>query len=144
MFVPKDALAEILCHAEVAGPFAAESRLSTAPPPLEEVMYVQCPLCHVSMNRVNFGKLSGVIVDVCRKHGTWFDAGELTRAVGFAANGGLKKAKAREEADHQAEMKDLQLKKALVHLHVASTRERYEMEEQVRRWERFLRNIFWW
>jgi Zn-finger nucleic acid-binding protein len=82
MFVPRDALAEILSRAELRGP------LSSARPgvmPLDQVKYVPCPLCHTPMNRVNFGRVSGVIVDVCRAHGTWFDAGELTRVVNFAA-----------------------------------------------------------
>jgi len=37
------------------------------------------------MNRINFGRTSGVIVDVCKKHGTWFDGGELTQVIAFAA-----------------------------------------------------------
>jgi Zn-finger nucleic acid-binding protein len=41
------------------------------------------------MNRVNFGKRSGVIVDVCKEHGVWFDRGELTQAIEFVAKGGL-------------------------------------------------------
>jgi Zn-finger nucleic acid-binding protein len=48
------------------------------------VRYLHCPVCRGLMNRVNFGRHSGIIVDVCRKHGTWFDAGELTRAIEFA------------------------------------------------------------
>lgn len=95
MFVPRDLLAEILCSAEIGG------SLRETPPRarLEEVRYVPCPLCHAWMNRVNFGKVSGVIVDVCRAHGTWFDADELTRAVVFAANGGLERTRAREETE---------------------------------------------
>jgi Zn-finger nucleic acid-binding protein len=53
------------------------------------VRYVKCPLCHAVMNRVNFGKRSGVIVDVCKAHGVWFDRGELTQAIEFVAKGGL-------------------------------------------------------
>ena len=53
------------------------------------------------MNRVNFGKVSGVIVDVCKLHGTWFDAGELTRVVAFAAGGGLERTRAREKLEQQ-------------------------------------------
>jgi hypothetical protein len=41
------------------------------------------------MNRVNFGPRSGVIVDVCGQHGSWFDAGELALALSFVAEGGL-------------------------------------------------------
>jgi Zn-finger nucleic acid-binding protein len=49
------------------------------------------------MNRVNFGKRSGVIVEVCKPHGVWFDRGELTRAIEFVADGGLVETKRREE-----------------------------------------------
>ncbi len=57
--------------------------------------------------RTNFGRVSGVIVDVCRAHGTWFDGTELTRVIGFASTGGLAKAQAaaqreKEEAKSRA------------------------------------------
>jgi Zn-finger nucleic acid-binding protein len=41
------------------------------------------------MARVNFGKHSGIVVDVCRWHGTWFDAGELDAAMEFVHAGGV-------------------------------------------------------
>jgi Zn-finger nucleic acid-binding protein len=53
------------------------------------VSYVRCPVCGRTMNRTNFGQHSGVIVDVCKPHGTWFDAGELDGALEFVAYGGL-------------------------------------------------------
>jgi Zn-finger nucleic acid-binding protein len=49
------------------------------------------------MNRVNFGKRSGVIVEVCKPHGVWFEKGELTRAIEFVAGGGLVETKRRDE-----------------------------------------------
>jgi hypothetical protein len=45
------------------------------------------------MNRVNFARCSGVIVDVCRLHGTWFDRDELRHIVEFIRGGGLDKAR---------------------------------------------------
>jgi Zn-finger nucleic acid-binding protein len=54
-------------------------------------------MCADLMNRVNFGKRSGVIVEVCKPHGVWFDKGELTRAIEFVAAGGLVETKRREE-----------------------------------------------
>lgn len=68
---------------------------------LDEVRYLPCPDCATSMNRRNFGRTSGVIVDVCMVHGTWFDAGELTRTVSFVAGGGLARARALEEAEER-------------------------------------------
>jgi Zn-finger nucleic acid-binding protein len=59
-------------------------------------VYLQCPDCQTAMNRVNFGRTSGIIVDVCRGHGTWFDDKELPAVVHFVAHGGLEKAQARE------------------------------------------------
>lgn len=99
MFVPREVLAEILCRAELLGSMpAAEGGRASA---LDPVCYVPCPLCHSTMNRVNFGKLSGVIVDICRKHGTWFDGGELTRVVAFVAGGGLARTRARDEEEER-------------------------------------------
>lgn len=57
--------------------------------------YIPCPECAALMNRKNFGGISGVIVDVCKKHGTWFDLGELPRVLAFVAAGGLERARAR-------------------------------------------------
>jgi Zn-finger nucleic acid-binding protein len=98
IFVSRDALADILCRAEIGGTLPeVPSRVGSNV--LGDVRYLPCPLCHASMNRVNFGKISGVIVDVCSKHGTWFDAGELTRVVSFAASGGLERSRAREREE---------------------------------------------
>jgi Zn-finger nucleic acid-binding protein len=70
------------------------------PPPesLElPVAYLACPVCRVLMNRVNFARVSGVVVDVCREHGTWFGRGELQRVVEFLGRGGLPRAVTRVE-----------------------------------------------
>ena len=48
------------------------------------------------MNRTVFGKSSGVIVDVCKDHGTWFDARELTASIAFVERGGLAVVEKRE------------------------------------------------
>jgi hypothetical protein len=41
------------------------------------------------MNRSNFAKVSGVVIDVCRPHGAWFDRGELGAIRAFLRGGGL-------------------------------------------------------
>jgi hypothetical protein len=51
------------------------------------------------MNRKNFGSVSGVIVDVCKQHGTWFDLGELPRVLAFVAGGGMDRTRARVAAE---------------------------------------------
>ena len=53
------------------------------------VTYRRCPHCQQLMRRRNFGAVSGVIVDTCPHHGTFFDAGELEALVQFAQTGGL-------------------------------------------------------
>ena len=54
------------------------------------------------MNRMNFGTLSGAIIDVCRGHGTFLDAGELHQIVTFIQQGGLDRARAREKIERAA------------------------------------------
>jgi Zn-finger nucleic acid-binding protein len=66
------------------------------------VVYIRCPGCAEVMNRVQFGRFSGIVVDVCREHGTFFDADEIERARTFIATGGLELAKKR-LADEAAE-----------------------------------------
>jgi Zn-finger nucleic acid-binding protein len=61
------------------------------------VRYVPCPECAQLMNRINFARCSGVIVDVCKGHGTWFDPDELTEIVEFIRAGGLEASRAREK-----------------------------------------------
>jgi Zn-finger nucleic acid-binding protein len=45
------------------------------------------------MNRVNYAKRSGVVLDVCKDHGIWFDKDELRRVLAFIAGGGLERAR---------------------------------------------------
>jgi Zn-finger nucleic acid-binding protein len=61
------------------------------PPPefSTKVRYVKCPECQDLMARVNFAGCSGVVIDVCRQHGSWFDAKELQRIVQFIRAGGM-------------------------------------------------------
>ena len=79
-----------------------------APVALPKVRYVKCPSCRSFMNRVNFAECSGVVVDVCREHGTWFDAYELNRIVEFIRAGGLDKARDRKKAELVAERRRAQ------------------------------------
>lgn len=60
------------------------------------VAYVPCPECGKIMNRVNFARHSGVVVDVCRSHGTWFDKDELRSVLEFIRSGGLEDVRRRE------------------------------------------------
>jgi Zn-finger nucleic acid-binding protein len=71
--------------------------------PETEVRYLRCPRCTAQMNRTVFGRCSGVIVDVCKEDGVWFDAGELAAALGFVGSGGLERARQREREEQEAE-----------------------------------------
>jgi len=64
-----------------------------------QIHYVPCPECSQLMNRMNFARCSGVIVDVCKKHGTWFDRDELSRIVEFISDGGLNASRAEEKIE---------------------------------------------
>ena len=55
------------------------------------------------MNRLNFGRLSGTVVDVCKGHGTFLDAGELHLIVSFIQGGGLERARPRQLEDLKEE-----------------------------------------
>ena len=60
----------------------------------DRVRYRPCPACEQFMHRKNFGGTSGIVVDVCTLHGTFFDPGELPRVLEFVRRGGLAKARA--------------------------------------------------
>jgi Zn-finger nucleic acid-binding protein len=68
-------------------------RTAGAAPPFR---YRPCLKCGKLMNRVNFGRLSGAIVDVCRGHDTFLDRGELHQIVRFIQEGGIDRARTAE------------------------------------------------
>mgnify|MGYP006270512931 CR=1 FL=1 len=57
-------------------------------------MYRRCVQCHAMMNRNNYRR-SGIIIDVCRTHGIWFDAHELEDIIGFMRRQGVEALSAR-------------------------------------------------
>jgi Zn-finger nucleic acid-binding protein len=71
------------------------------------VEYVSCVRCGKLMNRKNFGKISGVIIDRCNKHGVWLDAGELEKIQHFIADGGLDRSRDREITKNRQLIKEL-------------------------------------
>jgi Zn-finger nucleic acid-binding protein len=79
--------------------------------PLKDtVEYIPCVRCGKLMNRKNFAKISGVIVDECGMHGVWLDAGEIDKIRHFIADGGLEKAQNAEMENIRTELKDLDTK----------------------------------
>ena len=87
------------------------SHAATAANATSKVSYVPCPECAQLMNRMNFARCSGVIVDICKQHGTWFDCDELSRIVEFISDGGLNTARAKERIqidEERAKLRDEQ------------------------------------
>lgn len=92
-------------HAAVMNALA--TRVPTAASAPEAVRYIPCPRCRKLMNRVNFAKSSGVVIDVCKTDGVWLDRGELQRVIGFVEGGGLDAARDRERERLVEEQKKL-------------------------------------
>jgi hypothetical protein len=72
-------------------------------PAAGQVRYRKCVACGKLMNRLNFGRLSGTVVDVCKGHGTFLDAGELHLIVSFIQGGGLERTRQRQLEDLKEE-----------------------------------------
>lgn len=70
-------------------------------------MYVKCPDCAQFMNRRQFATGARVVVDVCRAHGTWFDAHELPRVVRFVMSGGLEEAAKKDLAEQESRARQI-------------------------------------
>ncbi|HMJ10644.1 MAG TPA: zf-TFIIB domain-containing protein [Polyangiaceae bacterium] len=94
-FVEHALLRELLERRQLYGETLRQRHV--AQNPLKQPLrYVKCPECSELMNRRNFGRTSGVIIDICHRHGIWFDAGELPRILAFVEAGGLALARQRE------------------------------------------------
>lgn len=65
------------------------------------------------MNRLNFAKCSGVIVDVCKGHGTWFDRDELSAIVQFIRGGGLEVSRQKEKKEIEFQRQQLRMEEMI-------------------------------
>jgi Zn-finger nucleic acid-binding protein len=70
--------------------------------------YLPCARCGKLMPRRNFGGISGIMIDLCRDHGCWMDAGELKQIRSFIAAGGLQQAQDKELAKHGSHLRSLE------------------------------------
>jgi Zn-finger nucleic acid-binding protein len=91
-----------------------------SPPPAPagsaEVKYRRCVACGKMMNRLNFGRVSGTVIDVCKGHGVFLDAGELHQIVTFLQSGGLDRARQQQIEDlkeEQERLRSLQRQQAI-------------------------------
>jgi Zn-finger nucleic acid-binding protein len=82
-------------------------------PLTEPVRYLPCPACRSVMNRKNFGGSSGIVVDVCTRHGVWFEAGELPRVLAFVQAGGLERERLRKESEEKRIERERRIAEAL-------------------------------
>lgn len=103
VWVDRATLGELLdSAAQAARPTSSDTvRRKTMPVGLatSTVVYRHCPECKHAMLRKNFGTISGIVVDVCGRHGTFFDYGELPSVVDFVRSGGLGLAKKNAESE---------------------------------------------
>lgn len=74
------------------------------------ITYRKCPSCRKAMNRSGYAAGSGLVLDVCKTHGVYFDRGELTRLFSFIESGGLEKARRREAEALREEIRDARRK----------------------------------
>jgi Zn-finger nucleic acid-binding protein len=116
MFVDTCALERLLSERRQARADAILGRpgvsLEDPLPTPDGPVYVKCPDCEKLMNRRAFAT-GATVVDVCRPHGTWFDAHELPRVVQFAMDGGLERAAKR---DVERQKHELQRAKSAIRI----------------------------
>jgi Zn-finger nucleic acid-binding protein len=72
--------------------------------------YIPCVRCGKVMNRRNFARISGVIIDECGVHGIWLDSGELEKIRHFIADGGLEESRDRDIVKVRDELRALAAK----------------------------------
>jgi Zn-finger nucleic acid-binding protein len=88
--------------------FVGVTKAKTDKLTLAPVRYVSCPICNKTMNRQNFGRRSGVIIDVCKGHGVWFEHHELRSVLAFIDGGGFEQARKlddQRQAEEQAALR---------------------------------------
>lgn len=75
-------------------------------------VYIPCPVCGKLMNHKHFAASSGVVLDWCRDHGSWFDRQELHRIVSFIRGGGMRRARELQKERLKAQEADLRMRQA--------------------------------
>jgi Zn-finger nucleic acid-binding protein len=105
---------ERLCTDRERQATVLHSRTTEAAPPSAPqtpLRYRPCPRCGKLMNRINFARMSGTVVDVCKGHGTFLDRGELHQIVRFIQQGGMDRARDRERqriVDEQRRLREME------------------------------------
>ncbi|MCH8047812.1 MAG: zinc ribbon domain-containing protein [Planctomycetes bacterium] len=65
-------------------------------------LYRKCAFCQKMMTRRHHGSGSGVIIDICREHGVWFDTDELPQIIAWMRAGGQEHSDRRRRESNQA------------------------------------------
>lgn len=65
-----------------------------------------CPVCQSAMQRKLSATGAGVVIDICKSHGTFFDGGELHKLLAFARRQALEQAAVRREDPHEDERQE--------------------------------------
>jgi len=101
---------ELICSAqqEQAALLGEWNKLKPLPDIDSSPRYLPCPECSRLMNRLNFARASGVIIDLCRPHGLWFDRDELRRIIEFIHAGGMDKARDKEKRELEEARRELE------------------------------------
>jgi Zn-finger nucleic acid-binding protein len=79
----------------------------------DTVRYIPCPDCGKVMNRTNYSRSSGIVLDACKGHGVWCDAEELRRVIEFVQAGGLIVAHRKAAEALEMERRRLELARAM-------------------------------
>lgn len=87
-----------------------ETRLRRRTPQGAGPLYRPCPACRTPMNRVNFVRVSGILIDRCRDHGIWFDATELDAVLRWIKLGGERVSDERRQQEERARASQLRFK----------------------------------
>lgn len=87
--------------------------------PQQGPLYRKCVVCGNLMNRMNYGRTSGVIIDLCKEHGVWFDADELESLVRWIRRGGFALSEERKRMEEKEEKKQAAMKKTIEASHDA-------------------------
>ncbi|MFO0619363.1 MAG: zf-TFIIB domain-containing protein [Polyangiaceae bacterium] len=108
------------------------------------VQYIPCLVCQRPMNRTVFAKVSGVIVDVCKDHGVWFDAGEINAIIQFVEEGGMARAERRIAEQKAADSKRFAAQR--LEAHRADVQSHYQRFGHAPPLDPALRDLFdgWW
>jgi Zn-finger nucleic acid-binding protein len=97
VFLGHQAFAELVSDADARRSQAPFTRRKQFDP---DVRAFACPDCRANMARASFGARSGIFLDACVEHGTWFDPHELDDALDFVRSVGLEEIRRLEAEEH--------------------------------------------